>query len=51
MDLEGDRQAMRRGPRQSGLLDQVVERARAAGYGIENGHRLVDDADAATMSH
>ena len=51
MDLEGDRQAMRRGPRQSGLLDQVAERARAGGYGIENGHRFVDDADAATMSH
>jgi hypothetical protein len=51
MDLESDRQAMRRGPRQSGLLDQVAERARAGGYGIENGHRFVDDADAATMSH
>ena len=51
MDLEGDGQAMRRGSGQSGLLDEVAERARAGGYGIENGHRLVDDADAATMSH
>jgi 3-isopropylmalate/(R)-2-methylmalate dehydratase large subunit len=51
MDLEGDGQAMRRGSGQSGLLDEVAERARASGYGIENGHRLVDDADAATMSH
>jgi hypothetical protein len=51
MDLESDRQAMRRGPRQSGLLDQVTEGARAGGYGIENGHRFVDDANAATMSH
>ena len=51
MDLEGDGQAMRRGSGQSGLLDEVAERARAGGYGIQNGHRLVDDADAATMSH
>ena len=51
MDLEGDGQAMRRGSGQSGLLDEVAERARVGGYGIENGHRFVDDADAATMSH
>jgi 3-isopropylmalate/(R)-2-methylmalate dehydratase large subunit len=51
MDLEGDGQAVRRGSGQSGLLDEVGERARAGGYGIENGYRLVDDADAATMSH
>src|SRR5262249_30834642 len=51
MDLEGDRQAVRRGPRQPSFLDQIAERARAGGHGIENGHRFVDDADAATMSH
>ena len=51
VDLEGDGQAMRRGSGQSGLFDEVAERARAGGYSIQNGQRLVDDADAATMSH
>jgi 3-isopropylmalate/(R)-2-methylmalate dehydratase large subunit len=51
MDLERDRQAVRRGTGQGGGVDKFGQRPRLPGEGVQESHRLVKDADTTMLSH